>query len=330
VTSRFPFPPFPSGWFAVGFSNEIHVGRVERRVFLGDEVVVYRTLSGQAVVMAAHCPHMGAHLGFGGRVVGERIRCPMHGFEFDSSGACVRTGYDTKPPPTCRAKAYPVHETHGAVFAWRDPQSREPWFDLPDGDYDGWTALRTHCFSGLRSHPQETTENSIDIGHFAVVHEYENVSMNEPLRLDGAHLSVGYHFERRAMFRGGPRVSADIRIHVHGLGFSYVEVNMPAYGLRTRNLVLPTPVDGDSIDLRIGLRMRGAGPMRWLPAWFMDRALGPSAIRTYVNDVSQDYEIWANKRYVERPPLAEGDGPVPKYRRWAGQFYGEEGRAAAE
>lgn len=280
--------------------------------------------------MAAHCPHMGAHLGFGGRVVGEHIRCPMHGFEFDSRGVCVRTGYDTKPPPTCRGKAYPVRETHGAIFAWCDANGREPWFDLPDGEYAGWTALRTHRFAGLPSHPQETTENSIDIGHFAVVHEYENVSMNEPLSLDGAHLSVGYHFERRPMFRGGPRVAADIRIHVHGLGFSYVEVNMPAYGLRTRNLVLPTPIDGDSIDLRIGLRMRGAGPMQFLPAWLMDRALGPSAIRTYVNDVRQDYEIWANKRYVERPPLAEGDGPVPRYRRWAGQFYREEGRAAAE
>jgi hypothetical protein len=70
--------------------------------------------------------------------------------------------------------------------------------------------------------------------------------------------------------------------------------------------------------------------MRWLPAWVMDRALGPAAIATYVNDVRQDYEIWANKRYVERPPLAEGDGPVPKYRRWAAQFYRDETRAAAE
>lgn len=280
--------------------------------------------------MAAHCPHMGAHLGFGGRVIGEHIRCPMHGFEFDSTGACVRTGYDTKPPPTCQALAYPVRETHGAIFAWSDPDGREPWFDLPEGDYGGWSASRTHCFAGLRSHPQETTENSIDVGHFAVVHRYENVSMTEPLRLEGAHLSVGYHFERRPMFRGGPRVSASIQIDVYGLGFSYVEVSLPAYGMRTRNLVLPTPIDGECIDLRIGLRLQGDGLTRWIPPWLMDRALGPIAIRTYVNDVRQDYEIWANKRYVERPPLAQGDGPVTKYRRWAGQFYRSEDRAAAE
>jgi hypothetical protein len=273
---------------------------------------------------------MGAHLGFGGRVVGEHIRCPMHGFEFDSNGVCMRTGYETKPPPTCRGRAYAVRETHGAIFAWCDSQGREPWFDLPEGDYRGWTELRTHCFASLRSHPQETTENSVDIGHFAVVHKYEDVSIIEPLRFDGAHLTVGYHFERGPMFPGGPRMAADFRVDVHGLGFSYVEVSVPAYGMRTRNLVLPAPVDGECIDLRIGMRLQGQGLLSWLPAWLVNRVLGPSAIATYVNDVSQDYDIWANKKYVARPPLAEGDGPVAKYRRWAGQFYRDEGRAAAE
>jgi hypothetical protein len=267
---------------------------------------------------------MGAHLGFGGRVVGEHIRCPMHGFEFDSGGACVRTGYDTKRPPACRSRAYPVREAHGAVFAWFDPHGREPWFDLPDRDYAGWTAPRTHCFAGLRSHPQETTENSVDVGHFAVVHQYENVSMIEPLVFDGAHLTVGYHFERRPMFLGAPRVAADIRIHVHGLGVSFIEVTLPAYGLQTRNLILPTPIDGERIDLRIGVSLRGAHRvMRLLPAWLLDRMLGPRAISAYLSDVRQDYAIWENKAYVERPPLAEGDGPVTKYRRWVAQFYRE-------
>jgi hypothetical protein len=100
--------------------------------------------------------------------------------------------------------------------------------------------------------------------------------------------------------------------------------------MRTRNLVLSTPIDGECIDLRIGIRLRGQGPLRWIPTRLMDRALGPIAMATYVNDVRQDYDIWANKRYVERPPLAEGDGPVAKYRRWVGQFYRDEGRAAAE
>ncbi len=38
-------------------------------------------------------------------------------------------------------------------------------------------------------------------------------------------------------------------------------------------------------------------------------------------DISQDFVIWQHKRYVQLPILAEGDGPVGKYRQWAKQFY---------
>lgn len=331
MTSRFPFPAFPTGWFAVAFSHEVPRGRVERRTFMGEEVVVFRTEGGRPAVVGAHCPHMGAHLGYGGRVVGERIRCPMHRFEFDTGAVCVATGYGTKPPPKCRGTAWRVCEVHGAIFAWYDPAGREPTFELPGMEYSGWTPPRTRCFSDLPSHPQETTENSVDVGHFAAVHGYRNVFVRSPLKLDGAHLTISYHFDRTPLFRGAPTAGADFDIHVHGLGFSFVDVDLPAYGLRSRNLVLPTPVDGERIDLRIGLRLKGTSPVtRALPAWLLDRLLGGLAIKTYVNDVHQDYDIWANKRYVHPPALAEGDGPIGKYRNWARQFYPASERIAAE
>ena len=37
----------------------------------------------------------------------------------------------------------------------------------------------------------------------------------------------------------------------------------------------------------------------------------------------QDFRIWGNKRYLEQPALAAGDGPIGIYRRWARQFYEE-------
>jgi hypothetical protein len=38
-------------------------------------------------------------------------------------------------------------------------------------------------------------------------------------------------------------------------------------------------------------------------------------------DLLQDFPVWENKAYLERPRLAEGDGPIMRYRRWARQFY---------
>ena len=38
-------------------------------------------------------------------------------------------------------------------------------------------------------------------------------------------------------------------------------------------------------------------------------------------EVGQDLDVWSYKRYIEKPILAKGDGPIGIYRRWAAQFY---------
>ena len=35
----------------------------------------------------------------------------------------------------------------------------------------------------------------------------------------------------------------------------------------------------------------------------------------------QDRAIWENKIWLPVPALAEGDGPIGRYRQWARQFY---------
>lgn len=47
------------------------------------------------------------------------------------------------------------------------------------------------------------------------------------------------------------------------------------------------------------------------------------------HEVSRDAPFWESKRYLERPALAKGDGPIPLYRRWARQFYPDGQPAAA-
>ena len=44
--------------------------------------------------MDAYCEHLGAHLGYGGTVVEERIRCPFHGWEWNDKGRNVRIPYE--------------------------------------------------------------------------------------------------------------------------------------------------------------------------------------------------------------------------------------------
>lgn len=322
-TSRFPFPAFPVGWYAAAFSDELAPGEVRPLTFLGQKVVLFRTESGRAALLDAFCPHMGAHLGIGGTVIGESIRCPMHAFRFDAQGACVATGYGTKPPTKCRGRAWPVLERNGAVLAYYHPEGEAPTWEPPEHSLESFSPIRRRTYDALRSHPQETTENSVDLGHLPVVHGYEDVRVVDPLRVDGPYLTTRYAMKRRS-FLPGPPFEAVFHIHVWGLGYSFVEVEVPSHGFSTRHYVFATPNEGETITLRIGASFRiprlslGSRALRWL-----DRIVGPTLIENFENDVSQDFEIWTNKRYVHPPALAEGDGPVGRYRRWARQFYPE-------
>jgi phenylpropionate dioxygenase-like ring-hydroxylating dioxygenase large terminal subunit len=56
------------------------VGEVLTRQFMDREIVMYRTKSGLARAIEAYCPHLGAHLGHGGKVLGDELHCPFHAF----------------------------------------------------------------------------------------------------------------------------------------------------------------------------------------------------------------------------------------------------------
>jgi hypothetical protein len=209
------------------------------------------------------------------------------------------------------------------VLAWYHPEGRPPAWEIPDLDMTGYSPFVFHRFS-LRGHPQETTENSVDTGHFGVVHGFKDLEVLDT-GADGPLLFADYRF-RRFVGKGKLGFSSQVQIHVdvRGLGYSLVDVHLPALGLRTRQLVLPTPTEQDRIDLTIGIaahdahRLRGVGPL--LPA-SATGLLARAILAVYKDDVAQDFAIWENKRYVERPMLAQGDGPIRFYRKWAAQFY---------
>jgi phenylpropionate dioxygenase-like ring-hydroxylating dioxygenase large terminal subunit len=320
---------FPSGWFVLARSKEVPRGAVLTRRLAGEDVVLFRTETGVLSALAPYCAHMGAHLGHGGCVKGETIECPFHAFRFDTSGKCVATAYGSPPPPRARQAAHPVCERHGEILVWHGNAGEAPWFEVPEIDTTGWVEP-AFVVEPLRGHPQETSENSVDMGHLPVVHGYSEIKVLRELRAEPGHLSVQYAM-RRPYIPGYPglgRVYAEFFIHVYGLGYSRVEVSIPELGLRSRHFVFATPVDRERLELHMGFAFEKLhtldhwpAPLRRLPLGILHRTLRAAGVRAYVHDVKQDFHIWQNKRYVHPPQLAVGDGPVGAYRRWCKQFY---------
>jgi nitrite reductase/ring-hydroxylating ferredoxin subunit len=311
-------PPYPTGWYAFGLVSELRPGAVLSRRFMGDDLVVYRTRSGQVRAVEPYCAHLGAHLGHGGWVDGDLLVCPFHSFAYDTTGACVRTGYRTKPPARARLAQRPVRDVNGLVLVWHGREA--PSWEVPALEPDGWTQVRCRRFV-LRDHPQETTENSVDLGHFAIVHGYRNVRMLRDAVADGPYLSTAFFAEQPLpSLLPWRTIPFEFETHIFGLGYSLVDVRVLCPRLDLRLWVLPTPIDEQRLTLRLAASVR-ARAGRTLADRVADRVLTQIVVSGFAWGAKQDFPIWEHKQYRERPALALGDGPIALYRRWARQFY---------
>ncbi|ERT03826.1 rieske domain protein, partial [Lyngbya aestuarii BL J] len=122
--------PFPNSWFRIATSDELPAKGVLPLRYFGQDFVLFRAEDGTPHLLDAHCPHLGAHLGYGGTVEGETIRCPFHGWQWNCQGDCVKIPYTDKSPQT-QIKSWPVRELNGLIFMYYHHQAQEPDWEIP-------------------------------------------------------------------------------------------------------------------------------------------------------------------------------------------------------
>ncbi len=83
-------------WEYLDDVKNIKKGKVHSYSISGEELIAYKDAHGEVTVREAYCPHQGAHLGFGGELENDCLRCPFHGFYFDEQGRCLGPNIDNK------------------------------------------------------------------------------------------------------------------------------------------------------------------------------------------------------------------------------------------
>lgn len=329
---------FPSGWYAVAYSRELPRGQILTRRLMDLEIVVYRTESGVVVAILAHCPHLGGHFGHGGEIIGECIRCPYHGFCFDTKGTCVSTTSYAKKVPNIRATAFPVSEINDIVYVHFDKWGRGPHWNIPACETHDWSPLAFQTRVIRLQKFQDLAENLVDVGHFATVHRYTEAQIRKPFVVDGPSFTVGYaatvDYATSASnkFLNRLRISRtpfENEIIAFGLGYARVEVTIPLYRLQYRVFVLTTPIAGGLYELRTALSVKLFPDSQNFDRWMMRvlrKMLSPVALamlsyRFHRVELPDDLKMLENKMYLEKPGLVSGDGPFALVRRWAKQFY---------
>lgn len=124
----------PNQWYPILQTGDIKRDKPTGVRRMGEELVLWRDLDGNLVCQTARCPHKGANIA-DGRLKGNTVECPYHGFRFDAEGACKvvpALGSDARIPASLKLRKYPVREEHGLVWMWwGDEREQLPAIELP-------------------------------------------------------------------------------------------------------------------------------------------------------------------------------------------------------
>ena len=162
----------PNQWYILLQSKQIPHHRPVGVTRMGEKMVFWRDAKGKVACAVDQCPHRGAALSVG-KVDGDCVACPFHGFQFDPNGRCTRIpaiGRATEVPQAFRLRAYPVVEKHGLVYVWWGEPRAEyppiPEFDFMNDPRYVHTTIRDHW----KTHYSRVIENQLDVVHLPFVH----------------------------------------------------------------------------------------------------------------------------------------------------------------
>ena len=221
-------------------------------------------------------------------------------------------------------RTYPTIERNGLVMFWYHPNDAPPSYEIPElaefSDREAWSEPVRRHHPRINALWQELGETAADIAHI----QTHLVEYGAEMGTDGKVMSPaqvvdtswdGPHgYMRLSQPFPTPWGPVDGRIDTdsHGPGFSVTWfLGLIDTGLIGCNI----PIDDESTEIRFTFICRQAA----------DREGTSKMAESFMNEIHRlavdDLEIWEHKAYLSRPCLADTDGPIVKFRRWASQFY---------
>ncbi|MCD9624108.1 Rieske 2Fe-2S domain-containing protein [Rhabdothermincola salaria] len=305
ASKRTPFPrPLPIGWFGLARTDEFTEAVTTVEAF-GREVVVWFDGEHHHAVDSV-CPHLGAHLGVGGRVEEGCLVCPFHEWSFGADGTNVAIPYADRPNRKARLGTYPTMVRNGLLLAWYHPdRDVTPTFEVPQRITDDMVEVG-RLDRVVPTVWQEIAENSVDMAHFKSVHGTGQVSPIGEMTMDGPFRTVRSEQVFRSARGDFP---GTIESNSCGPGVGIVHFDLMG---RVTQVSSTTPIDDESCRVRFTFYTDGSE---------IAGKIAPGFAAEVERQFDQDIPIWAHKTFLTVPALAPSEKPIMEFRKWADQFY---------
>jgi nitrite reductase/ring-hydroxylating ferredoxin subunit len=119
-------------WQPIAYTDDVTDLPLKLRI-LGEDLILFRTGSGDFGLVEQRCAHRGASLEYG-VISNDGIRCAYHGFHYAPDGTILSTG--SGAPMAGAGKlclgAYPLFIYHTLIFAYMGPPETKPPFPMLD------------------------------------------------------------------------------------------------------------------------------------------------------------------------------------------------------
>lgn len=290
-----------SGWYQAAFEAELE-GALTPLTIGSERLMLVRSADGGIRAFDIACPHRGANLAIGGKLEGDFVTCPFHGYRIHlgnrDEGFCVRER--------------PSEVVEGLVFVGLGDRS-----DLGLRKRLRALALDHHIVPGfamrVAAAPQLVVENAFDADHFPTVHHIHN---RPDIRLE---TGGDGEFIGSAEFRLPPsawqRSESDVVVPFTARAFSPGVVVSDMGGQFPYAVITAATPDGNGCVIRLSL----AFPKR------SDGALPDAALCKYMADrarqgIEADRAIWEALAPNPVEQLTERDDAVRAFRAFCAPF----------
>ena len=138
---------------------------------LSERLIAFRDTSGKYGLIDEFCAHRGVSLWFG-RNEENGLRCPYHGWKYDTTGQCVDVPSEPAESGYCdkiKLKAYPMVERGGILWTYMGPPELQP--PLPEFEFNMVAPERRYI---SKRHQEcnflQAMEGGIDSSHVSFLH----------------------------------------------------------------------------------------------------------------------------------------------------------------
>lgn len=158
-------------WYAVLSSKEVKAGKPIGVTRLSQKLVFWRNEAGEVCCIVDKCCHRGASLACG-KIIGGRVACPFHGFEYDRTGQVKyipANGKNSPVPSNYKVHSCIVREQYGFIWLWNgDVTSALPEIAFFEELQTGFDYGEFH--ENWNVHYTRAIENQLDVVHLPFVH----------------------------------------------------------------------------------------------------------------------------------------------------------------